>query len=123
MGHLFGCCCDHRNKRDIVGHSGTFGTSAEWEAGGAGAGLCTEAVRLSDGFEVGVLEDEGFAAGVLEVDDGAGVLAHVGDVGDLAHAELSVADELAPAEAGGQAAGFGPQVVAVVVAVSEVGAK
>ena len=49
-------------------------------------------------LEIDVLEDEGFAAGALEVDDGAGVLAHVGDVGDLADAELAVADELAAAE-------------------------
>lgn len=61
---------------------------------------------LPDGFEAGVLEDEGFAADVLEVDDGAGVLAHVGDVGDAADAELGVADELAAAELGGEAGGF-----------------
>ena len=55
---------------------------------------------LPGGFEVGVLEDEGLAADGVEIDDGAGVLAHVDDLGDPAQAELEVADELAAAELG-----------------------
>ena len=77
---------------------------------GCGSFSCGLLVRvrraaLAYGFQAGVLEDEGFAAGFLELDDRTGVLAHVGNLGDLAQAKSGVTDDLALAELGGQAAG------------------